>query len=285
MKKLKFFSCLLVASIVFAGCKNEVCKTVSEKSETEKELSEILPEQYSEIGYNHNQILSDFYFGSEGRHASSVDYKSLSVEDYFGEFDEKYCFENINFRNARSTVDDNLVTNSLLENNLITDEGAKYISKIESILSEPLDSLEETQDAISQIEIQALSNDADENLCDFFSYAETAKSSLEFWCENIETLEDSNDSNIARGAIGNWWKKYKHKIGMMAASDAAGAATGAVIGALIGTEILGPDGAAIGAIVGAIVVGAESSAEGFKKDAVCVVISLTDLRKKIASKA
>ena len=93
-------------------------------------------------------------------------------------------------------------------------------------------------------------------------------------------------NNVDRGIISDIWNKYKHRLGMMAASDAAGAAVGALIGAGFGTQILGaPYGTEIGAVIGATVVGSASSAEGFKTDAICIVVSLDSIRKKIEKKA
>lgn len=110
---------------------------------------------------------------------------------------------------------------------------------------------------------------------------------MDFWNENIEILENNEElNNVDRGIISDIWNKYKHRLGMMAASDAAGAAVGALIGAGFGTQILGaPYGTEIGAVIGATVVGAASSAEGFKTDAICIVVSLDSIRKKIEKKA
>lgn len=290
MKKEKLFFFCLVVAMTLLSCTNELDNFVSKKKEAEigKELSEILPKQYADIGINHNDILYDFYFNNADRQIlnTPISYKELSVEDYFGKFDKKYYFKDILSEYSRNVQDNVSVTESLAENELITKKGAEYISKIENILDEPLDSLEETQDAISKIEIEVLVDSENENLYDFFSYAETAKASLEFWNENIEILDSSEElNNNDRGIFKNLWNKYKHRLGMMAASDAAGAAAGAILGAALGAEILGPQGAAIGAIIGATAVGVPSSAEGFKKDAVCIVFSLDSLRKKIEQKS
>ena len=74
---------------------------------------------------------------------------------------------------------------------------------------------------------------------------------MDFWNENIEILENNEElNNVDRGIISDIWNKYKHRLGMMAASDAAGAAVGALIGAGFGTQILGaPYGTEIGAFV------------------------------------
>ncbi len=287
MKKINFGIALSLIGIamIMGSCKNNLVGTsensVSKETEIEKHLSKLLPEQYSQIGTNHNQILSDFYFGSSNSRSATTNYKQLSVEDYFGEFDKIYYFDiNDNEKNSRNVTNEYFSTDSLLENELISSESAEYISEIENLLNNPLDSLEETQDAISKIEIQVL-EDKKDNLYDFFSYAETAKSSLEFWTQNIETLENSNENINSRGVIKNLWNQYKHRIGMMALSDASGAGTGACIGAYLGIQILGTDGAVIGATVGGTVVGAASSAKAFKEDKFCVVVSIKDITDKI----
>lgn len=168
--------------VIMGSCKNNLVGTSKnsvstiERTEVEKQLSEILPKQYSQIGTTHNQILSDFYFGSSNTRSTSTNYKQLSVEDYFGKFDRIYCFDiNTNEKNSRNVTNEYSSTDSLVENELISSESAEYISEIETLLNNPLDSLEKTQDAISKIEIQVL-EDSKKNLYDFFSYAETAKS-------------------------------------------------------------------------------------------------------------
>ena len=112
-------------------------------------------------------------------------------------------------------------------------------------------------------------------LCEFISYAETAKASLAFWSENIEMLEAGVDKNSKKGRwiFRRLWNKYKHKIAMMAASDAAGSAAGAGAGYAIG----GPHGAAIGAAVA----GAVSSLQGFRNDSVCVAVPIDKIKKML----
>ena len=285
MKKVKFISLALVAAVVFAGCKSNFDEEVNTRESVSNQLAKILPEQFADIGKNHNEILNDFYFGSERSVLNGgTRYKELSVEEYFGIFDKAYYFKDFSTSASRNANAENIsVTDSLLEKDLISNVDADYIAKIEDVLNEPLDSLEETQDAIAEIEIQALQNVDNSDLYEFFSYAETAKASLEFWAENIETLENSEElsDTAARWILKDAWNKYKHKLGMMAASDAAGGAVGAGIGALMATSIFGPECAGMGAIIGAAVVGSASSAEGFKQDKVCIVVSTSDIEKKI----
>lgn len=158
---------------------------------------------------------------------------------------------------------------------LISAESSKYIALTESIIEKPSNSLEETQAAISKIELNALNEKSGSELCEFISYAETAKASLAFWSENIEMLETGADKNSKKGRwiFRRLCNKYKHKIAMMAASDAAGSAAGAAAGYAIG----GPHGAAIGAAVA----GAVSSLQGFRNDSVCVVVPIDKIKKML----
>ena len=112
-------------------------------------------------------------------------------------------------------------------------------------------------------------------LCEFISYAETAKASLAFWSENIEMLEAGVDKNSKKGRwiFRRLWNKYKHKIAMMAASDAASSAAGAGAGYAIG----GPHGA----VIGAALAGAVSSLQGFRNDSVCVVVPIDKIKEML----
>ena len=276
-KGKKIFFCL-VAATTFLSCKNEVNDPVSKEIEfkNEKELSLILPEKYEEIGINHNDMLNDFYFNNANRQIlnAKVSYKDFSIEEYFGRIDKKYYFKDMIYDFSRNASNDVSVTETLVRNELLTEEGAEYISKIESILDEPLNSLEETKNAISEIEIEVLDNPENESLYDFFSYAETAKSSLEFWAENIELLEGTANDNTGRWIFKDLWNKYKHRLGMMAASDAAGAAAGAAIGFAATKSSYVTAGCAV-------VAGAVSSEEGFRQDCVCIIIPLEKIQAEI----
>ena len=271
MKKMVF---LVFVSALLVGCGNNIKK--DSLNETERELYSILPEEYAKIGTEHNELLADFYFGKENRADgnTSTNYKDLSVEAYFGEFSERYEFNAFSAQSLkRNAVDtDCSMAQEMMEKDLISKESVEYIEQVEAVLDNLPDSLEETIEAISTVELNSLSDLDEEVLLEFISYAETAKSSLEFWSENIELLEGTENME-ARGLLKNLWNKYKHKLKMMVASDAAGAAAGAVVGYGIG----GSTGAAIGATI----VGAASSEEGFKKDCVCIVIPLTKVQKNI----
>lgn len=278
MKKIKMLGLALVVALAFAGCKNNLENGESANSR----LSSILPKEYSKIGENHNRILYDFYFNSSASRTAlssgNLNYKELPLEEYFGKFESRYYFEDFSSFASRSAASDETVTSSLVEEGLISESGSEYISEIEKILANPFNSIEEMQENISRIEIEALSNKSSEELCEFLSYAETAKASLEFWNDNIEVLENA-EVNSARGLFSNLWNKYSHRLGMMAASDAAGAAAGAIAGAALGSAAAGV-GAGPGAAIGAVVAGAASSAEGFRKDCVCVVIPVDKIKAK-----
>lgn len=289
MKKVRMLGVILITALAFGGCKRDFAETVANAENASKRLTEILPEQYANIGNNHNEILEDFYFSSYSARVVAqdcVNYKDLSVEDYFGDFDITYYFKSFDSVPSRNAENENSFTDLLVENDFIKELDGSYISQIENILNNPLDSLEKTQDAIAKIEINVLEKEDNFDMCQFFSYAETAKASLEFWTNNIETLElmEHSDTDTARWIIKDLWNKYKHKLGMMAASDAAGGAVGAGIGAATAASLFGPEAAGMGAIVGAAVVGAASSAEGFKQDAVCIVVSTKDIENKIKNR-
>ncbi|MCM1322064.1 MAG: hypothetical protein NC041_07935 [Bacteroides sp.] len=245
-----------------------------------------MPKSYAKIGAEHNEILSDFYFGETKTKRtafdSGINYKELSVEDYFGEISESYYFKSFLTGSARSISEsDCFITQQMLEEGLVSEEAGKYISQVEKLLDNMPDSLEETKEAISSIELNSLEESSETILPEFISYAETAKSSLEFWSENIELLEGNYQNNSeARWILKKLWNKYKHKLKMMAASDAAGAAAGAALGAAIGAPIAGV-GAGYGAAVGAALAGAASSAEGFKKDTICIIIPLERIKEKL----
>lgn len=278
MRKIKFTFFLIAAALFLFGCNNNVKEISSQNDVLESEISSMIPEEYCNIGKSHNKILNDFYFNNVQRSASSleIDYKNLSVEDYFGKLDTVYYICGIPQENARNASSTNVSAAEFMENKkLISAESSKYIALTESIIANPLDSPEETQAAISKIELSALNEKTGGELCEFIGYAETAKASLAFWYENIETLEaDAGKSGKnARWIFRRLWNKYKHKIAMMAASDAAGAAAGAGTGFAIG--------GAHGAAVGAAVAGAVSSAQGFRSDSVCVVVPIDKIKKML----
>lgn len=146
--------------------------------------------------------------------------------------------------------------------------------KQENILHDLPDTIEETRDVISSIELDCISTSNESVLPEFISYAETAKSSLEFWAENIELLEGTANDNTGRWIFKDLWNKYKHRLGMMAASDAAGAAAGAAIGFAATKSSYVAAGCAV-------VAGAVSSEEGFRQDCVCIIIPLEKIQAEI----
>lgn len=277
MKKIKFLF-FLPAVLCLFSCSNNAKEVSGENDILESKLYSIIPEEYCNIGKSHNKILNDFYFGNTQRSASSteINYKDLSVEDYCGKIDTVYYIRSIPQEIARSAASTDISAAQFMEDKkLISAESSKYIALTESIIEKPSNSLEETQAAISKIELNALNEKSGSELCEFISYAETAKASLAFWSENIEMLEAGVDKNSKKGRwiFRRLWNKYKHKIAMMAASDAAGSAAGAGAGYAIG----GPHGAAIGAAVA----GAVSSLQGFRSDSVCVAVPIDKIKKML----
>ena len=266
------------AVLCLFSCSNNAKDVSGENDILESKLYSIIPEEYCNIGKSHNKILNDFYFSNTQRSASSteINYKDLSVEDYCGKIDTVYYIRSIPQEIARNAASTDISAAQFMEDKkLISAESSKYIALTESIIEKPSNSLEETQAAISKIELNALNEKSGSELCEFISYAETAKASLAFWSENIEMLEAGVDKNSKKGRwiFRRLWNKYKHKIAMMAASDAAGSAAGAGAGYAIG----GPHGAAIGAAVA----GAVSSLQGFRNDSVCVVVPIDKIKKML----
>lgn len=278
MKKIKFLFLLPAAVLCLFSCSNNAKDVSGENDILESKLYSIIPEEYCNIGKSHNKILNDFYFGNTQRSASSteINYKDLSVEDYCGKIDTVYYIRSIPQEIARNAASTDISAAQFMEDKkLISAESSKYIALTESIIEKPSNSLEETQAAISKIELNALNEKSGSELCEFISYAETAKASLAFWSENIEMLEAGVDKNSKKGRwiFRRLWNKYKHKIAMMAASDAAGSEAGAGAGYAIGC----PHGAAIGAAVA----GAVSSLQGFRNDSVCVVVPIDKIKKML----
>ena len=277
MKKIKFLF-FLPAVLCLFSCSNNAKDVSGENDILESKLYSIIPEEYCSIGKSHNKILNDFYFGNTQRSASSteINYKDLSVEDYCGKIDTVYYIRSIPQEIARNAASTDISAAQFMEDKkLISAESSKYIALTESIIEKPSNSLEETQAAISKIELNALNEKSGSELCEFISYAETAKASLAFWSENIEMLEADADKNSknSRWIFRRLWNKYKHKIAMMAASDAAGSAAGAGVGYALG----GPHGAAVGAAVA----GAVSSMQGFRSDSVCVAVPIDKIKKML----
>ena len=277
MKKIKFLF-FLPAVLCLFSCSNNAKEVSGENDILESKLYSIIPEEYCNIGKSHNKILNDFYFGNTQRSASSteINYKDLSVEDYCGKIDTVYYIRSIPQEIARSAASTDISAAQFMEDKkLISAESSKYIALTESIIEKPSNSLEETQAAISKIELNALNEKSGSELCEFISYAETAKASLAFWSENIEMLEADADKNSknSRWIFRRLWNKYKHKIAMMAASDAAGSAAGAGVGYALG----GPHGAAVGAAVA----GSVSSMQGFRSDSVCVAVPIDKIKKML----
>jgi hypothetical protein len=186
-----------------------------------------------------------------------------------------------NTSTGRSVNEPETLVETMLEDAMVNVDAAVYMGKIENLLQNPLEDFTEMQNAITNIESQAIEVLDASALTEFIAYTETAKASLFFWAENYESLINSGDLSIAdssasnkRGlfdAIVKAWNKYKHKLAMMAASDAAGAVAGAITGGMIGSAIPG-----VGSAAGAI-----SSEQEFKKDALCIIVDIGAINKEI----
>lgn len=286
MRKLPFFAVFVVLLATFvAGCGNLVKENGSKSGAVPltEEAKQVIS-QYSGLGAQHNEMLYDFYFDNDSLRSvaapTSQQYKSLSISDYFGQLDKVCYFDSMDSsqRNAVGTG----MTAQMVEQDLISPGAAGYIARVESILINPLDSLEATQNAITAVEAQAIPQLSGTDLDQFMSYAETAKASLDFWADNYATLSGETDEDSARffSWIRKKWDEYKHKLAMMAASDAAGAAAGAVVGASIGAGA-GGIGAVAGAAIGAAAASVASSAQGFQTGKLCVVIPLEKIKQKM----
>ncbi len=271
MKKVSF--CIGAVALLVAiavGC-NNVARGATGAPVYSEAVQKVI-QQYHGIGEEHNKLLSDFYFGNDSLRSVAVpnsgDYKSLSIEEYFGEIDNVYYFGSMD--SSRRNAVETSMTVQMVERDLISSGAAQYIAQIESILNAPLDSLEATQEAITAVEAQAIPQLSGGDLDQFMSYAETAKASLGFWTDNYTILSGENDEESARffSWIRRAWNKHKHKLAMMAASDAAGAAAGAAVGIVIS------GGNTAAALKAAVKSSAASSAAGFRAGKLCVVIRL-----------
>lgn len=227
---------------------------------------------FSEVGRIHNEILEDFFYCNNTERTAELIQNERSVEEYFGEIEQQIVHEVGEFNDLKISED-------LYKENLISSEVESYIQVVENILENPGDSIMEMDNSIKKLEKEAEDDLSGDDSYQFISYAETARASLEFWNENYIKLQGLELGSNARGAILDYWNQYKHKLGMMAASDAAGAAAGAAIGIVVGGSMgIPPD---IAALAGATVCGSASSIKGFKEDKVCVVIPLEKIIKEM----
>lgn len=261
MKKLNF-TAVIVAGLVavsMSGCKNQLETTGTTQYSVE----------LGEIGTRHNDMLTELYQLNNQNRSANCGTTESDMNAYFGEYEVL----------ATAEFSNNGIVNQLVEKDSISNVAAEYMTQIEDLLNNPLDTFDEMIDAIVSIENNASQSLTGTDYIEFNSYADTAKASLLFWTENLETIDNMPDSENARWIIKDFFNKNKHKIGMAAASDAAGAAAGAALGAAIGSSIPG-----IGTATGAIIVGAASaaasSAMGYKEDKLCVIIALGSLADK-----
>lgn len=262
MKRLSSSVAFGILAILFvAGCSQDV--KFAADSNVSPEVQEAII-HYSDVGKQHNLELERFYFSQmTGRSAGAAAYKSLAIEDMYGEVECIYLGDMTTGRAA----DGSSVVQTLAEKQLVSENAVALLARIENLLRNPLSTRELMNQAIVEVQEVAVATLEGTELDQVMSYAETAKASLEFWTENFGTLTNENSG----WSLQKWWDTNKHKIAMMAVSDAAGAAVGAILGASIGSSV-GGVGAGPGAGVGAVICGAASSIQGFKEDKFCVVI-------------
>ena len=254
MMKLNFALAIVAGfvAVTMVGCKNQLENTGYTQHSVE----------LGEIGSCHNEMLTELYqLNNSDRSADSGTTES-DMNAFFGEYEIV----------ASTEFSDNGIVDQLVEKDAVSNVAAEYMMQIEDLLNNPLDTFEEMIGAIVSIENDAKQVLNDTDYIEFNSYADTAKASLLFWTENIETIANMADSGDARWIIKDFFNKHKHKIGMAAASDAAGAALGAAIGSTIPGV-----GTATGAVIVGAASGAASSAMGYKEDKVCVVVALGSL--------
>ena len=261
MKRLSSIVAFGVLVILFvAGCSQDV--KFAADSNVSPEVQEAII-HYSDVGKRHNLELERFYFSQMTGRSGAVAYKSLAIEDMYGEVERIYFGDMIVGRSADGAT----VVETLAEKQLVSENAVALLARIEKLLRNPLSTRELMNQAIVEVQEVAVATLDGTELDQVMSYAETAKASLEFWTENFGTLTNENSG----WSLQKWWDTNKHKIAMMAVSDAAGAAVGAILGASIGSSV-GGVGAGPGAGVGAVICGAASSIQGFKDDKFCVVI-------------
>lgn len=264
MRRLGSVALGLWAILFVAGCAQDI-RIAPSVSVSEATWEAVV--SYSEIGRQHNLELERFYFsqvnGMNRMAGAIVDYKALELESVYGQVE----FLDFGSMSGGRNADGTTVVETLAEKKLVSQAAVDLLGRIERLLRNPLATRELMDQAILEIQELAVSTLEGTELDQVMSYAETAKASLEFWSENFGTLTNQNQG----WSIQQWWDTNKHKIAMMAVSDAAGAAVGAILGASFGSSV-GGVGAGPGAGVGAVICGAASSIQGFKEDKFCVVI-------------
>ncbi len=135
----------------------------------------------------------------------------------------------------------------LLKNNVVSEESAKYISRIENGLSEDAD-VSDLVSFVSIVESEAIENLSDDDLESVLSYAEVTKATL-------NQLGDNGDSSRRIG------KRFKKFIKVVVAT-AAGATVGAAVGIVSGAGVGSIPGAVVGGVIGGVTSGAATAASG-----------------------
>lgn len=275
---------VILVPLFMASCDSPLSRSTDAQSGSDvSQQTAAVIAQYKQIGDEHNALLKDYHTFLSQERADSINPISedaLFVER-FGITDEARIIHlSQSTSTGRSVNEPETLVETMLEGAMVNVDAAVYMGQIENLLQNPLEDFAEMQNAITNIESQAIEVLDASALTEFMAYAETAKASLFFWAENYESLTNSGDLSGVDSSASNGlfdfivkaWNKYKHKLAMMAASDAAGAAIGSTIPGV---------GSATGAIAGAIACGVISSERGFNKDALCIVIDIGAINKEI----
>lgn len=226
MKKIVFS---LLLPLLIASCSNQICDPAPADGEVSREFGE-----YSDFGSSLKDALNSAY--SDGARSSA-----LSEDE-----------------SAVYTLPENQTgTEFLLEEGYVSSSAASYIQEIEKLLDADYDELEPLLADISKVEERAIEQLSSADLDSVMYFAESAKSSLEFWSEA------DCDGTEARG-FRSWLKKKAKRIKKAAISTGIGAVAGGVIGFVTG----GPSGA----VAGAISVGVASGCYGYTNNAVSIKI-------------
>ena len=207
MKKfgLGIAACVAAFGMVVTGCNNNLAET---------QKCNVVSVELGEIGTRHNAILTEFYQLNNTNRAVETGTTEADLEAYFGEYE---ILLSVSYEEGEEVY----VISELNKIGAVNSESAVYIEKIETLVNEGSDSLENLLAEISAVEEEAKENLPSDKFEEFESYADTSKASLVFWTENIETISQTQESCRS---IASWWAENKERVLKASLSDAAGAA-------------------------------------------------------------
>lgn len=217
MKRI-IFMCM-VLSALFLSCKNEF------------ETNQI------EISYENTSLRNNFRKGLEN---SNSDLSRSINEDSENSVEYKFP-EGIT------------PAEFLLENNLISQNTAKYIQSVESIIIDKTLTIEDTVLQIEQIELDAKSVLKEDEYTAFLNFSEMSIASLDYY-SNLESTD--------RGLF-SWLKEKSNNICNAVVSGALGAVVGGILYASASAVVIWPGITVAGFVFGAVTVGASSAWAGF----------------------